>query len=321
MRRKNRLNWCTLIALLIGLLVSAPAYCGFQQIAVDSGGVVEDYCKVTVGSTDVVWAACMSSGLFRATWSGTAYNDWTETRPGMSFCGVDAVYKSSNTTEYVIGGGGNGIWFNSSTSGSFTGWHRPNPNYYTDLWKTAPVTDVAFWYDNGATPGYNNPQTEFLVSVDDEGNAWTGNDGLYYWRTSDNSFQPVTSYSSNHKWGHFTRDVSDPNVLYIAGPPSSGLDLKGLNRISGTSYPPTATDIRYFDLAAMVNVDWETQEVLAISQWVGTSNVLTYVTMVYADNETNKYGIFLVTDLATLTDQTNRVQLLWEDLRWRANND
>jgi hypothetical protein len=316
MKRRNRLTYCGLIALLIGLLMSAPAFCQWQQILLPGGAVGEDLCKVQVGNSDVVWAASMGSGLYRMAWSNSAYGDWSENIPGKGFLGVDAIYQGG--TEYVLGAGtGFGAWYGYSTNGTISNWGRPGgddyPHATSNDWRNARLHDAAFWFYGSSYA--TTPSNEYIVLL--AANLTGYNRGIYKWDYSNFEFDRVDEASGGSRergCSRIWRDYDNANILYVQGenpdltvenPCTAMYRLK--NSYNNMIFQPFDIAYMYGRSLPTPSSTYQTVQFYGMSQWKYDydSNLYTYVLLKYHENSggTLKYGIFATTVLPIIACQ------------------
>ena len=276
------------LALLFGLsrnVLSLP-----ERIDLSGGGVIDDIQTLEVGSDDIVWAASMGTGLFRVKWESSSWDHtWSENLAGKGVFGLDAIYQSS--TEYVLAGTAcNGIYFSSSSSGSFANWIRPNneQQQYPSTWNNIRAHDLAFYCNtNGSYE--TNPEDKYFVIYrnNDLPGGPGGYLGIYKWNDGTPAFDRITS-ALDRQFDHFYRDKKDPNVLYVKGEDAvSGGDVKYLYRLKG-DYASLEFVDKDFARHADPNDQDYTLDVYAFNQWkYDENNTYSYALIKWHDVSAN----------------------------------
>jgi hypothetical protein len=238
----------SLCALLLLLTFHTAGAQEWDRLELDHGGVVEDLQLITRNDSNArntVWAACMSGGLYRSTWSGSAWNAWQEYKPGKHPYGVDAIElitaSPASDKEYVLmATTENGVYYNESDAGSSWNpgdWVRPGliPQCFPLSWTHATMNDAAFYWPppvGSLQPDPMIPKAQFYVVLsgdctDPMAPHAIFHGGIYRWsQTASPTFTRVDPGNTEKKYSHFYRDLRQPNALYVTSD-------HGLYKLSG----------------------------------------------------------------------------------------
>ncbi len=205
--------WIILLAAL--LLAGGRAVGQWHALELEGGGVAHDlqlvYHDNPNDARDQVWAACMNTGSYRATWSNGAWSAWTEHLAGRGILGIDAVEVSG--TEYVLAAGGNnGVWYKNGTNA----WDRPpNLEFYPAAWKWVRVHDAAFYWP---TPSGSPGESQYFMLLHEKISEQV-KPGIYRWDNVNRVFARADGLGDNsYFFSHFYRDINNPNILYVTSP-------------------------------------------------------------------------------------------------------
>ncbi|HEX7344029.1 MAG TPA: hypothetical protein VF398_07180 [bacterium] len=302
-------SWRLIMSL--GLLMSLPQISRAQlgqwtRFGLDGGGVAHDVQLLRHDDAspvnDQLWSVSMSSGYYRAYWSGTAWSDWTGHQPGKSGLGVDAIEVSG--TEYVlVGTSSTGVQFCDDPTSGNPGWDYPVPIYYPDDWKWARIHDAAFFWPSTGNPTGPEGQYYFLLAapIYDDQPALVANPGLYRWNSTTFARVDESGWTDTaHGYFRFYRDIESPNILYLDRRQVEGGEYGGLYKISGSYGNPTFAPVD-------MGLGNTLRDVLGFNQCEYSGDVYTYVLVKRDVSGDPVYSVYVST---TITDEEPEFDLL-----------
>ena len=310
-RRKEFFGKSWWLIMSLGLLMSLPQISRAQlgpwtRFGLDGGGVAHDV-QLVRHATDVdnneLWSVSMSSGYYRATWSGTAWSGWMAYQPGKSGLGVDAI--EVNNTEYVIvGTSSTGVQFCDDPTSGNSSWSWPVEYEYDAEWKYSRIHDAAFFWPDGGTPTSPETQYYFILAapVYAANQTLVAVPGLYRWNATTFARIEQVGWTTNpHSYFRFYRDIANPDILYLDRRQTDTEPGKLFKLSCGTTYGSqsfTEVDLGLGD---------DLLDVLGFNQSLYDGNVYSYVLV---KREVSGNPVYSVYVSSNITDEEPDFDLL-----------